>query len=144
MENDNRCPKGSVGAIIEKDGRYLMLYRISFPPGLAGIAGHGKPGEDPETSMRRELIEEAGIVAEDMQLVLNKVLPNPCKKGYTSHEWWIYRVTTWSGEPRLMEPDKHTFVRFMSIDEIRDHDARNDMDPAWSMILRELEVGLIV
>jgi 8-oxo-dGTP pyrophosphatase MutT (NUDIX family) len=139
----NRCPFGSVGALIEKDGHYLMLYRSSFPPGLAGIAGHGEPGESPENSLRRELTEEAGIVAGDVELVLHKELPNPCKKGFTSHEWWLYRVHNWTGEPRLMEPDKHTFVKFMSVSEILEHDDRGDMDPAWSMLLREPEIRLI-
>ncbi len=142
MEN-NQCPFGSVGAIIEQDGEFLMLYRSSFPPGLAGVAGHGEPDETPEQSLRRELSEEAGIEAGEIELVLHKVLQNPCKKGFTSHEWWVYRVKTWTGEPRRVEQDKHTFVKFMTVDAIRDYDARGDMDPAWSMILREPEIGVL-
>ena len=136
----NRCPFGSVGAVIEKDGEYLALYRTSFPQGLAGIAGHIEPGETPAQALARELKEEAGITAEAFEEVLHTTLPNSCNKGYTSHEWWLYKVTAWGGEPRLMEPEKHTFVRFVSRDEIRAHAERKDMDPAWVSLFAELGV----
>ncbi len=143
MNTGNQCPFGSVGALIERDGAYLMLYRTASNPGLAGIAGHIDAGESPEDALRRELKEEAGIEAGEMELVLHTTLPNPCKKGYASHEWWVYKVTAWSGEPTLMEPDKHAFVKFVSLDDIRGYAQHNDMDPAWQMILRDERVCLI-
>ena len=50
-------------AIIHQEGKYLMQLRDDIPnivyPGVwAFFGGHLEPGEDPETGLRRELIEE--------------------------------------------------------------------------------------
>ncbi len=34
------CTRRSVGAIIEKDGKFLMIDRVNPPYGWAGVAGH--------------------------------------------------------------------------------------------------------
>jgi 8-oxo-dGTP diphosphatase len=50
-------------AIIAQDGKFLMQLRDDIPgiiyPGVWGLfGGHLEPGEDPETGLKRELIEE--------------------------------------------------------------------------------------
>jgi len=132
MASPKLCPRGSVGAIIKKDGAYVMLYRKLGSKGLAGIAGHIDPGESPEQALVREVREESGIEVEGYSLVLHETFHNPCKLGFDAHEWWVYEVTRWQGEPKLQEAEKHTFVRFMSPDEIRPYLQKEDADPAWS------------
>lgn len=129
------CPGGSVGAWIEKDGTCLMLYRTASNSGIAGIAGHLDPGETPEQALIREVREEAGIEVEEYDLRLHETFPNPCRRGFGAHEWWVFTVTKWRGEPRLMEPDKHRFVRFLSKTEIQDYLDREDADPAWQSFI---------
>ena len=51
---------------IEKDGKYLMLYRnkkINDPceGKWVGIGGKFEPGESPEQCLRREIFEETGL-----------------------------------------------------------------------------------
>lgn len=50
-------------AILERQGRFLMQLRDDVPgilyPGHWGLfGGHIEPGEDPDTAVRRELLEE--------------------------------------------------------------------------------------
>jgi len=51
-------------------------------------------------------------------IVLHDTLPNPCKKGYASHEWWVYQINEWEGEPKVMEPDKCERWDWYDMDEL--------------------------
>lgn len=128
-----------MGALVRRGDKYLVLYRASFPPGLAFVAGHLDLDEEPGQALLRELKEEAGINGENPKLLLHTTIDNPCKRGYASHEWWVYEVLA-TEEPRLMEPDKHSFVRFMGSDEIRAYADRGDIDPAWKTLLLQLHI----
>lgn len=140
MEKNKLCPSGSVGAVIKKNGKYLVLYRKIFPQGLAFVAGHTEEGESPEESFKREVFEETGLDVKSYDIILRDTFSNPCKRGYTKHEWHVYRINEWEGEPKVMEPDKHKFVKFMNIDEIKDYAQKNDFDPAWILILKRLNI----
>ena len=43
---DGKLMHYSVGALIKKDGKYLLIDRVKPPLGFAGIAGHIDEGED--------------------------------------------------------------------------------------------------
>ena len=45
----------SVGAIIKKDDKYLLLDRVKPPFGFASVAGHIDEGEDEITTLKREI-----------------------------------------------------------------------------------------
>ncbi|MGB7413947.1 MAG: NUDIX hydrolase, partial [Thermosynechococcaceae cyanobacterium] len=58
-------------AILHQDGRFLLQLRddiptIVYPNQWACFGGHMDPGEAPEVAMRRELIEEIGYTATDV------------------------------------------------------------------------------
>lgn len=136
MDKKILCPRGSVGAVIrDTEGRFLVLYRKTFPQGLAFVAGHGEAGEDPKMSLKREVAEEAGISVKECALVLHETFENPCKNGFGSHEWWVFEITSWEGNPQVMEPDKHAFVRFMRPEEILRYAETGDIDPAWGKFI---------
>lgn len=130
-QEKRHCPKHSVGAVIRQGNKYLTLYRKTYPTGLAFIAGHVEANETPKDALVREVKEESGIMVKDFKLLLHDTFPNLCKNGYSSHEWWVYRINKWDGLPDAREPDKHAFVKFMSFDNIKKYLARNDFDPAW-------------
>lgn len=144
------CPRGSVGAILRKGSQILMLERISFPSGWACPAGHMEIDasgvrENPESALIRELREEIGIKPKVFELVFTGTLQNKCKSGYNCHEWWVYEVINWEGEPRVMEPDKHRIAEWKPSDFIALPDAK--FDPAWTMIfgeIRQLKPQLIL
>lgn len=54
---------------LERDGRYLMLHRVTKAGDLnrdkwIGIGGKFEEGESPEDCLRREVLEETGLVLE--------------------------------------------------------------------------------
>ena len=58
-------------AIIYQESKYLMQLRDDLPsilyPGVWGLfGGHLDPGEDPETGLKRELIEEINYQVEEL------------------------------------------------------------------------------
>jgi 8-oxo-dGTP pyrophosphatase MutT (NUDIX family) len=134
-----QCPGKSVGAVVRStDGKYLALYRIKAPKGLAFIAGHIDENETPQAAVIRELKEEAGIAATEVREVFHGVLPNPCSRGFDSHEWWVFEVVRWTGEPVNREPAKHAWVKFCTKSEIQEamKAMTNACDPAWSLLFK--------
>ncbi len=63
----NQQPVEVAIAILYHDNQFLMQLRDNIPtiafPGYWGLfGGHIEPGEDPETAVQRELVEEIGYV----------------------------------------------------------------------------------
>ena len=55
---------------IEKDGKYLMLHRVSKEKDInkgkwVGVGGHAEEGESPEDCLLREVKEETGLTLTD-------------------------------------------------------------------------------
>jgi len=85
----------SVGAIIENNGKYLLLDRSKQPWGFACAAGHIDEGEDPETALKREVKEETGLTVTDYKLVWEEWVDwDWCSRGITGHHSYIYQVAT--------------------------------------------------
>lgn len=92
------CDNKSVGILVWKDGALLMIERKKYNFGFAIPAGH-QDGDDPGTTAKKELSEEIGLAAEELEEKLSLTLPNPCKRdGGTHHEWTIFEAAKWSGE----------------------------------------------
>jgi len=128
----NLCPGKSVGAIIKDDDRFLCLYRKKHPVGLAFVAGHIDSMTSPEIAIRTEIYEETGLSVLEMKPVLHEVIPGSCGRGdYDGHEWFVYEITKWDGIARLMEPDKHEFVRWLTWKEIEEYVKNHEYDPVW-------------
>jgi ADP-ribose pyrophosphatase YjhB (NUDIX family) len=92
---DGKAMHYSVGALIEKDGRYLLIDRMNPPFGHAGIAGHVDEGEKTITALVREVREESGLqVVSYESLFEEEVRHNACKSGVDIHYWNLYRCLT--------------------------------------------------
>lgn len=73
----SKTPQPASSAIIERDGRYLLVLR-SNPPSAAMYAfpgGRGEEGETPAETALRELFEETGIRGEKPVLFATYDLP---------------------------------------------------------------------
>lgn len=73
----SKKPQPASSAIIERDGRYLLVLR-SYPPAADMFAfpgGRGEDGETPAETALRELFEETGIRAEKPVLFATYDLP---------------------------------------------------------------------
>jgi ADP-ribose pyrophosphatase YjhB (NUDIX family) len=112
------CDHTSVGMIVQKDGKILLIERANFPKGFACPAGHVDGDETYEISATRELKEEVGLDTTDLQLLIDKRKENPCKReGGTWHHWKIYKTEAAGDVVRSLDETKKAGWYF--IDEIK-------------------------
>jgi ADP-ribose pyrophosphatase YjhB (NUDIX family) len=84
------CDNKSVGMIIKKGDKILLIERKKFPFGFAPPAGH-LDGDTYERSAKRELEEEVGLTAKNLKLIYKGKKENPCRRQNGSwHYWKIY------------------------------------------------------
>jgi 8-oxo-dGTP diphosphatase len=110
----------SVFAAIIKDGKVLLLRRSNtgWMDGYYDLpAGHLEDQERLKDGAIRELKEEAGLDArpEDLQLIhvhQNHHVPE------SPHYGFIFLVKKWSGEAKLMEPNKSDDMGFFPLDKL--------------------------
>ncbi|MEK7146914.1 MAG: NUDIX hydrolase, partial [Patescibacteria group bacterium] len=125
---------------------FLCLYRLKRPVGLSLLTGHIDKGETPEQAVKREVLEESGIMADTVNLIWSGFIENECSRKdtdgfyYNCHQWWIFEITEWRGEPENKEPNKHKLVEFMPLNEIKKYKNMPIFDPAWIRILKALRI----
>jgi ADP-ribose pyrophosphatase YjhB (NUDIX family) len=87
------CNHTSVGMIVERDGKLLLIERKIFPLTYAFPAGHVDEGETYEHAAARELKEEVGLDTKHIELIAEGRVENPCsREGGTWHAWKVYRI----------------------------------------------------
>ena len=83
----------SVGAIIEQEGKFLLIDRKLPPFGFAGLAGHIDVNESSEQAMIREVKEESGLTVTHCELVGEEELiqKEACVMKVKPHYWYVFR-----------------------------------------------------
>jgi mutator protein MutT len=87
-------PFACVAILKNTDDLYLSVARKKDPTKIGFPGGKVDPGESPEECICRELLEETGIVAEEMYLLVESLLDDNARTVNT------YVVTKWSGEAK--------------------------------------------
>lgn len=112
-------PEAGCGAAIrDGEGRLLLIQRLREPEaGAWGLPG-GKIdfGESSRDTARREIEEELGIVIEVTRLAC---IAETIDKGDSRH--WVapvYEAEIISGDPRIMEPEKHGGWGWFELDDL--------------------------
>ncbi|AXY22197.1 CTP pyrophosphohydrolase [Komagataeibacter saccharivorans] len=120
MANTTGPRVGCGAAIIDSDGRILLLRRLrGLEAGCWGLPG-GKvdPYETTAHAAEREIHEELGITiqARDLLCLVEEM------DAIGGHHWVspVYLVTSWQGEPALMEPEKHEGPQWFAPDCLPD------------------------
>lgn len=113
----------SVFVLLQREGRVLLLRRghTGWKDGCLSLpAGAHDGGEPLASAAARELREEIGVVVEPASLRLVHLMH--CRSGDTDTEWLgaFFRADRWSGEPRLMESDKHDHLGWYDVDHLPD------------------------
>ncbi len=89
-------------AYVRRGSRTLMLRRPERGHAQSGkyngLGGKLEPGESPEESMRREVLEEAGLVVHAARF--KGLITFPDFDGADDWYVWVYVVTGFAGEPR--------------------------------------------
>ncbi|MGH8082378.1 MAG: NUDIX domain-containing protein [Lysobacter sp.] len=119
-------PVRVVGGLLVRDGRVLLGRRSAHkqmaPNRWDMLGGHVEPGEGLEQTLRRELQEEAGILATDYRLLADSI-------ALAGALLTVYRVDAWIGEPSLRNDEHvmlswHRFEQAMALDDLADPSLR--------------------
>jgi ADP-ribose pyrophosphatase YjhB (NUDIX family) len=91
--SDNVCDHKSVGMVVWKDKKMLLVERKKFPFGFAPPAGHVDNDLSFEAAAIRELKEETGLTSTKLQLLTEGRKDTACRREEgTWHYWKIYKM----------------------------------------------------
>ncbi len=123
----------SVGAIIYRDGKFLLVDRLKPPLGWAAVAGHIDEGEGPEEALQREIFEESGLEMVFRELIFEEeVDENACSRGVGVHYWYVYKVGV-KGEP-VFNPNEAKAMGWFTKEEIE----KLSLETVWRYWLGKL------
>lgn len=112
------CDNKSVGILIWKGGKLLLIERKLFPFGFAPPAGHVDDKGGFEEAAREEVQEEVGLNPTDIRLVTEGKKDNRCRReGGSWHYWKIYEAEA-SGNLQPSE-DETKQVEWYSREQIK-------------------------
>jgi ADP-ribose pyrophosphatase YjhB (NUDIX family) len=132
------CNHTSVGMIVERGGKILLIERKVFPIVWAPPAGHVDEGESYEDAAVRELTEEVGLTATHSELVAEGRKENRCSRpDGTWHYWKIYKVEA-EGEVKRSK-EETTQAGWYNKNEIKNLPLPG-LEPVWSDWLVELGI----
>lgn len=99
------CTGLSVGVLLVRDGRLLLIERRRGTPGWAPPAGHVEPDELGAEAAEREVGEEVGLRLRDLRCVFVRPgMVDRCRHGTERHDWTVYEATP-AGEPLRSESE---------------------------------------
>lgn len=132
---NNKKAHVSVGAIIKKGKKYLLLERKIKPFGFAPPAGHVDIGETPLNALIREVKEESGLDVYECKLLLNELKSfEKCVYGLNSHYWYIYECKT-KGKLKINSKEEKS-INWYTLKEIK----KLKLEKAWNYWFKELSV----
>jgi nucleoside triphosphatase len=91
----------SVGALIRKDDKYLLIKRRNWPFGYSFPSGHVEYKEEIEDALRREILEETALEVAIIKLLFKGEINEQCRYGADIHVWHFYECTPKKGVPIL-------------------------------------------
>jgi 8-oxo-dGTP pyrophosphatase MutT (NUDIX family) len=104
-----------VNAVMLRERSVLLAKRSATRRSYPGLwsfpGGHVEQGEDLDRALHRELGEEIGVVP--LRYRALATLPDPHTPNTTYHP---FAVTTWQGEPRILD-DEHSELAWFDLDD---------------------------
>lgn len=123
-----------VGAIIEKDGKFVMLDRSNYPYGFACVFGHVDVGETVEEALRREVKEESNLDVLEAELIFEEERKWLCSRGVRVHYNYIFKCKT-EGELQLFAEEEKS-IGWYTPEEIK----KLTLEPAWEDWLKRSKI----
>ena len=125
----------SVGAIIKRNNKYLLVDRKKYPYGFACPAGHIDKGETSKHALLREIKEETNLKILSYKLLLHEFVPwNKCSRGVQGHDWYVYSCAV-KGKIKL-KPDEEKSIAWYTLDEIK----KLKLEKVWQYWLKKLKI----
>jgi len=125
----------SVGAIIKKGNKYLLIDRVKPPYGFAALAGHIDEGENAEQALLREVREESGLKVLSYELLCEEELDwNWCSKGIGAHYWYLYKCEV-EGDINQNKAETKS-IGWFSESEIK----KLKLEPVWKHWFKKLNI----
>lgn len=139
-EAKTRCPRGSVGAIIkDAHGRVLFILRATFPTKWACPAGHFEPGEEALEAVQREIKEETGLDAVSCKMLWHGVMRNPCRRGFKSHEWFVFSCAVSDPGTLTIDPQAADDARWVSRQDFAALPlSKEGVEKVWQDIIKKI------
>lgn len=151
-----KCDNTSVGILVWRDGRLLLIEQRKFPFGFAAPAGHVDGHGSYEDAACAELSEEVGLTATNLRLVYEGRKDNPCRReGGDWHHWKIYEADTEDEAKCSLDETKqagwHSSEEIRKLSErtqayLREEVSREEwekapgLEPVLAEFLRELKI----
>ncbi len=124
-----------ISAVIEKDGKYLLIDRAVEPFGYGCISGHINEGEEAEDALIREVEEEAGLKVINQELIFRgKLKSRGCSYGKIPHYCYIFKCSV-NGKINS-NPKEVKSIGWYSQDEIKNL----KLEPLWKFYFRKMKV----
>lgn len=121
-----KCDNKSVGLLVWRGGKLLLIERKKFPFGFAPPAGHVDDHGSFERAARAELKEEVGLDAENLILIVEGRKENKCRReGGDWHYWMIYEAQASGSVDRSLDETKQ--VGWFNKVEIKNLALRTEM-----------------
>ncbi len=125
----------SVGALIKKEDKYLLILREKPPLGFAGIGGHIDIGEEPLQALVREVEEECGLEIIQSKLLGEEMIDwNWCHRGVTGHYWYLYGCEATGAVKQNFAESKS--IGWYTLDDIK----KLDLEPVWKYWLEKIKL----
>lgn len=133
--SDGKLFHFSVGAVIQKDNRYLLIDRVNPPYGYAGLAGHVDEGESAVQALEREVNEESGLtVIRHRLLYEEKLLNNSCRHGIAIHYWYLFQCEV---EGEIIQNRLETkSIGWFSLPQLK----TLPLEPVWENCFKKLKL----
>jgi len=150
------CDHKSVGMLVWRDKKLLLIKRKKPPFGFAPPAGHIDQDSSYETAAQRELKEEVGLETKNIKLLIDGYKNNPCRRlGGAWHYWQIYQIkaaglvkrskdeTKQAGfytKTDLLKLAKKTEKYLKGDVKLADWEKSPGLEPVWYKWLKELKI----
>ena len=131
--SDGRDMHYSVGAVIKKEDKFLLIDRKVEPLGFACVAGHIDEEDNKISALKKEVEEESGLQIEScQQLFEEEVSWNTCSKGIGVHYWYVFQCEV-SGALKRSERETKS-IGWYSIEEMK----TLALEPVWEYWFKKM------